>query len=407
VKLNGRLSGVAFVTALLVAACGGGGGGATTAPSRAPGTATTPTHAAATPTHAPASPTQAAATQTTGAASHTPGASMGVPSGISGNVDIHGSSTVYPISNAVAEDLRDSGTNPEFTYTVGDEGTGVGFAEFFCVGSSDISDASRKIRADDPTKEGDEEATVCANNGVDFAELKVGFDGIAVITSINNDAVDCLTFADLYALLGPDSDDVDNWNDAETLAHDLGSTTDLPDAPLSITAPGDESGTYDSFIELALAANIALKHPDDPATTVNETSAATHLRTPGDIYVASANDNAIIQGVAGFDTSLGFVGLAYAEENADQVKLIGIDKAGDGTCITPSTETVQNATYPLSRSLYIYPNLDKAAENDAIVQYVDYYLSDAGISNVAEVGYVALHEDDLAATRAAWEAAKP
>jgi len=336
----------------------------------------------------------------------TPGASGSVPTGISGNVDIHGSSTVAPISNAVAEDLVNSGGNPDFSYAVGDEGTGAGFATFFCVGNSDISDASRKIRAENPDTEAPEESTICADNGVTYAELKIGFDGIAVITSVNN-PIECLTFADLYALFGPDSDDVTNWNDAETLAHELGSTTDLPDEPLFITAPGDESGTYDSFIEIALASFIAAQHPDDPQTEANETAEATHLRTPGDIYVASANDNAIIQGVAGSDTSLGFVGLAYAEENASQVKMIGLDKAADGTCITPSTATVQDGTYPLSRSLYIYANLGRAAENQAIVDFVDYYLSDGGISNVTEVGYVALHADELEATRTAWADAKP
>ena len=145
--------------------------------------------------------------------------------------------------------------------------------------------------------------------------------------------------------MGPESDDVANWNDAETLAHQLGSTTDLPDAPLSITAPGDESGTYDSFIELALAKLIAAQFPNDPATEANETADATHLRTPGAVYVASANDNAIIQGVAGFPTSLGFVGLAYAEENADTVKMIAIDK-GDGN-VRPADARDTSRTRPI------------------------------------------------------------
>jgi phosphate transport system substrate-binding protein len=373
--VNKRFVLAALATALLLAACGSSG--ATSAPSiSSPATA------------APA----------------TSGSATEGPSDISGNVDIHGSSTVAPISNAVAEDLQVN--SPEFSYFVGDEGTGAGFSEFFCIGNSDISDASRKIRASDPAKEGDEEEDICAANGVEYAELKVGFDGIAVITSIDN-PIECLTFADLYALFGPESDTFANWNDAEELAHSLGSTTDLPDADLSITAPGDESGTYDSFMEIALASFIATQFPNDPATEVNETADATHLRTPGDIYVASANDNAIIQGVAGFPTSLGFVGLHYAEENADTVKMIPIDKAADGTCSLASTKTVQDASYPLSRSLYIYPNLGRAADNPAITGFVDFYLSNEGIANVTDVGYVALHEDELQATRDAWDAAKP
>ncbi|HUR15898.1 MAG TPA: substrate-binding domain-containing protein, partial [Candidatus Limnocylindrales bacterium] len=176
-------------------------------------------------------------------------ASGEIPTGVSGNVDIHGSSTVAPISNAIAEDL--AAANPDFSYFVGDEGTGAGFTEFFCTGDGDISDASRKIRAENGDTPDPEESSVCADNGVEYVELPVAYDGLAVITALGN-PLECLSFADLYALLGPEADDVANWNDAEALAHELGSTTDLPDAPLAVTAPGDESGTYDSFIELAL-----------------------------------------------------------------------------------------------------------------------------------------------------------
>jgi phosphate transport system substrate-binding protein len=111
--------------------------------------------------------------------------------------------------------------------------------------------------------------------------------------------------------------------------------------------------------------------------------------------------------VAGFPSSLGFVGMAYAEENADTIKVIPIDKDADGTCIPATKETVQDGTYPLSRSLYIYPNLGRAAENPAITGYVDFYLSDEGMANVNDVGYVELHPDELQETRDAWEAAKP
>jgi phosphate transport system substrate-binding protein len=355
--------GILATIAVFVAVACGSGGGATSAPA----------------TPAPGS-------------SSVPG---GVPTGIDGNVDIHGSSTVAPISNAVAEDLADA--NPEFSYVVGDEGTGAGFADFFCVDGSDIADASRPIRASDPSDDDDEEADVCAANGVEYVELKVAYDGIAVITHVDN-PVTCLTFADLYALMGPEADGVANWNDAETVAHELGSTTDLPDAPLSITAPGDESGTYDSFIELVMLDLIEERFPDDPES-------AEHLRTPGDVYVASPNDNVIIQGISGFETSLGFVGLSYAEENAATVKMLEVDN-GDG-CVAPTIDTVADGSYPISRPLFIYPNLGRAASNPALVAYVDYYLSDAGISNAAEVGYVPLPADELQATVDAWEAAKP
>ena len=353
--------GVPIAIALLIAACGGGG--ATTAPA----------------TQAPS----------------TTGPTTEAPAGISGNVDIHGSSTVAPISNAVAEDIK--ATSPEFSFVVGEEGTGAGFSEFFCVGNSDISDASRAIRASNPETEDPEEADICAENGVEYVELKVGYDGLAVITSVDN-SIECLTFADLYALLGPESDAVENWNDAEELAHTLGSTTDLPDAPLSITAPGDESGTYDSFVELVMGDLVEERFPDDPDSNL-------HLRTPGAIYVASSNDNAIIQGVGGFPSSLGFVGIAYAEHATDTVKMVQVD-GGDG-CIAPTADTVSDGSYPISRPLFIYPNLGRAAENSAIVGYVDFYLSDEGFANVSETGYVQMPTDELEATRQAWEDAKP
>ena len=371
--------------AILTIAVACGGGGATPAP------ATPAPQTSAPSTSAPQTPAASAST------------------GVTGNVDIHGSSTVAPISNAVAQALQDA--NPEFSYFVGDEGTGAGFSEFFCTGDSDISDASRKIRAENPDTPDPEESTVCADNGVEYVELKVAYDGLAVITAVDN-PIECLTFADLYALIGPEADTagpagdqptggpVTNWDQAEALAHELGSTTDLPDAQLSITAPGDESGTYDSFIELVLASFIAERFPD--AASEN-----THLRAPGSIYVASANDNAIIQGVGGFPTSLGFVGLAYAEENTATVKMIAIDKAGDGNCVLPTRENVSDASYPISRSLYIYPNLGRAAENPAISAYVDFYLSDEGIAHATDVGYVELHPDELEATRQAWADAKP
>jgi len=365
-----RLGLLGVIAMFVAVACGGGG--ATSAPTSAQATSGPATSAAAT------------------------GEPAGeVPTGVVGNVDVHGSSTVAPISNAVAQQLKDA--NPEFSFVVGDEGTGAGFSDFFCVDGSDISDASRPIRASDPSDDDDEEADICAANGVEYVELKVAYDGLAVITA-NDNPITCLTFADLYALMGPESDAIANWNDAETLAQELGSTTDLPDAALSITAPGDESGTYDSFIELVMQDFIDERFPDDP-------DSASHLRTPGAVYIASPNDNVIIQGVAGFPTSLGFVGLAYAEENLDTVKILEVD-GGDG-CVAPNAETVSDGSYPISRPLFIYPNLGRAATNPAIVSYVDFYLSDTGIANASEVGYVALPTDDLQATRDAWEAAKP
>jgi phosphate transport system substrate-binding protein len=297
---------------------------------------------------------------------------------VEGTVDIHGSSTVAPISLAVSEAFSEM--NPGFGFFVGEEGTGDGFANFFCVDNSDISDASRQIK--------EEEAALCAESGVEYAELKVAFDGLAVITSPEN-PLECVNFTDLYAVFGPESNEIKTWQDAEVFAQELGSTTDFPEGDIAITAPSTESGTYDSFIELALAG------------VAEERGVEAGTRDPvPPTYVGAASDLVIIQGVSQFPTSAGFVGLAYATEAGDAIKVLGVD-GGDG-CVLPDATTVADGSYPLSRPLFIYPALNRLETNAAIAPFVDYYLSDEGIAKVAEVGYVSLAADDLEATRAAW-----
>jgi phosphate transport system substrate-binding protein len=302
--------------------------------------------------------------------------------GVSGDVFVTGSSTVEPISVAVAEALADE--NPDINVDVEGPGTGDGF-EKFCNGEADISDASRAIKP--------EEADACKANDIEFIEIKVAFDGLSVLTSPDND-LECLSFADLYALVGPESEGFDNWKDAGTLAKELGSTTTFPDLDLDITAPGEESGTYDSFIELALA-DAAEQRLE--ATKITEDQAET---TRPD-YSSQADDNAIIQGIEGAEGSFGWVGFAFAEEAGDGVKEIEID-GGDG-CVAPTAETIADGSYPLSRPLFIYVNKAEAEANPAVAAYVDYYL-DAGLDQVAEVGYVDLPEADVTTSRDAWEA---
>jgi phosphate transport system substrate-binding protein len=302
---------------------------------------------------------------------------------VSGEVDITGSSTVEPISTAVAELFQEE--NGDVTVNVDGPGTGDGF-EQFCNGDADITDASRAIEQ--------EEADACQQNGVEYIELKVGFDGLSVLTNPANEDVTCLTFADLYALVGPESEGVGNWSDAQALATELGSTTELPDASLDITAPGEESGTYDSFIELALG-DIAEERV--AAGSISEDQAET---TRPD-YQASADDNVIIEGIEGSDTSLGWVGFAFAENAGDQVKEIEVD-GGDG-CVAPSADAIADGSYPLSRPLFIYVNKAEAVDNAAVAAYVDFYLSEQGITSVEEVGYVALPDDQLSDTTTAWE----
>ena len=301
---------------------------------------------------------------------------------LSGTIVISGSSTVLPISSLVAE-LFNEDVSSDVSITVDGPGTGDGFV-LFCDGETDISDASRPIEP--------EEADACAANGIEYVELPVAFDGITVMTNPANADVSCLNDGDLYALFGPESDGIDTWDGADSLAKKVGGTGGFPSAPLEITAPGEESGTYDAFIELAGIEDIALEQgvPEDEAAA---------LRTD---YQASPDDNVIISAMEGSDTPLGFVGFAYAEGAADQVKILEVD-GGDG-CIAPSRDTIADASYPLSRTLYIYVNKAKITENPALKAFVDYYLTDTGVvTAVDETGYVELPSDQIEASRSTWE----
>ena len=207
----------------------------------------------------------------------------------------------------------------------------------------------------------------------------MAFDGITVMTNPQNSAVTCLNAGDLYALFGPESEGIDTWNGADSLAEKVGGNGGFPDAPLEITAPGAESGTYDAFIELSGIEDIALEQG------VSEDEAAT-LRPD---YQSSPDDNVIIQAMEGSPSALGFTGFAYAEGAADQIKVIQVDE-GSG-CVEPTRETIADGSYGLSRTLYIYVNKEKITSNPALKAYVDLYLSDDGIvSAVQQAGYVDL-----------------
>jgi phosphate transport system substrate-binding protein len=299
---------------------------------------------------------------------------------LTGSIFISGSSTVEPISSLVAELFAEE--NPDVQITVEGPGTGDGF-ELFCNGETDISDASRPIE--------EEEIEACEANGIEYTELEVAIDGMAVLTSPANDAVTCLSFQDLYALLGPESEGFESWSDANDLGAEVGGSGDYPDAPLVVTAPGEESGTFDSFVELALE-GIAEERGQEATTRPD--------------YTSSANDNVIVDGIAGTDTSLGWVGFSFYEQNQDVVKAIEVD-GGEG-CVAPTFETISGGTYPLSRSLYIYVNNAKAAESEAVTTFVDFYMTDTGLRTaVEEVAYVTLPDDRVEATRSAWEGAGP
>ncbi|HVL50869.1 MAG TPA: substrate-binding domain-containing protein [Actinomycetota bacterium] len=299
--------------------------------------------------------------------------------GLSGEITISGSSTVEPISIGVAEAF--SGKAPGVGISVDGPGTGDGF-ELFCRGEIDIADASRPIS--------DEEIEACTQAGVDFVEMKVAIDGIAVLSSPDNSEVtDCLSFSDIYALVGPESQGFNRWSAANTLAAELDNTkaAPFPNIPLSITAPGEESGTYDSFVELVLE-DIAENRGKEAQSRPD--------------YQASADDNIIVRGIQSEGGSFGWVGYAFFEANRDSVRAFEI--AGeDGNCVEPSPETIADGSYPIARPLYIYANVAKVEENQALAEFLDFYLSDEGISAVTNAGYVELPEDELDFSRQSLE----
>ncbi|MGH2750807.1 MAG: phosphate ABC transporter substrate-binding protein PstS family protein [Actinomycetota bacterium] len=303
---------------------------------------------------------------------------------VSGEIFISGSSTVEPISRLNAELFMES--NPGVSIDVEGPGTGDGFQKF-CAGETEISDASRPIDAE-------EEIPLCEENGVEFVELKVGIDGIAVITNPDN-PVECLDFKDIYALVGPESEGIDTWTDAVELGEevDAAHTDEYPDAPLEITAPGEESGTFDSFAELVtegIAVDERGQSEDGPFIRPD--------------YSASADDNVIIEGISGSEGSFGWVGYSFFVQNEDRVKAFAIAEEGDD-CIEPNEETISTAEYPISRFLYIYVNAAMIEEEPALEAFVDFYVSEDGLAAVTNenVGYVSLADEDIETLRQVWE----
>src|SRR5687767_350259 len=285
---------------------------------------------------------------------------------LSGPIEIDGSSTVYPISEAVAEEFQIA--NPETRVAVGVSGTGGGFKRF-CAGETDVSNASRPIK--------DEEAETCRQNGVQFTEVRVAWDGLSVVTNPANDFVQCLTVDELKRVWEPGST-VDNWSQVRN---------GFPDKALTLYGPGTDSGTFDYFTE-AIVGEEDASRPD---------------------YTASEDDNVLVQGVQGDPGALGYFGFAYYEENADRLKLLGVD--GGTGCVQPSVEAIESQTYaPLSRPLYIYVS-DRGLAKPQVEAFVEFHLQE-GAELVRSVGYIALQPDQYAeelakVRRLAGGAAKP
>ena len=306
---------------------------------------------------------------------------------LEGSIAVSGSSTVFPIVQKQAEEF--AAANPGVAISVDGPGSGDG-AALFCDGEIPIGNASRAYK--------DSELETCAANGIEFIEIRRGIDGISVITSANNNAVECVSFSQIYALLSEEATGFDSWADANALLAEMGSTAgELPDAPLDIFGPGEESGTFDSFGEIVIEAVAKGK-------TGLDTEARDFVKTIRPDYTSSPNDNVIIEGIASSDTSLGWVGFAFAKEaeEAGEAKLLAVAKEDGGECVVPTPETIASADFPISRFLYTYVNAEMADSDSAVAAFVDYMMSDAGLESVTAVGYIDLAEADQQLAQSVW-----
>jgi phosphate transport system substrate-binding protein len=266
-------------------------------------------------------------------------------------IRVDGSSTVFPITEAVAEEFQT--VNPNVRVTIGVSGTGGGFQKF-CAGETDISNASRPVK---PT-----EIEACRKAGIEFVELPVAYDGLAVVVNPKNTWAGSMTVAELRELWAPAAQGrIMRWNQVRS---------SWPDREIRLFGPGVDSGTYDYFTEAIVGREGASR---------------------GD-FTSSEDDNVLVQGIASDELALGFMGIAYYEQNKDRLKLVPIDdgKADNGEGpIAASAETVRNGTYqPLSRPLFVYVST-RSAERPEVQQFVESYFT-AGRELVSEVGYVPL-----------------
>ena len=280
-------------------------------------------------------------------------------SSLSGSIAVDGSSTVGPITEAVAEEF---GKVSNVDVSVGISGTGGGF-EKFCKGETDINDASRAIK--------DAEKTACQGGGVEYTEFKVGVDGLTVVVNGGNEFVECLTFSQLKTLWDQGST-VQNWSQVDP---------SLPAESIKLYGPGPDSGTFDYFTE-----------------EVN--GKAKQSRSD---YTANEDDYTLVRGVENDENALGYFGFAYYQGAAGQLKAVKIDKDADakGTpvaadkrkgCVEPTSATINDNSYPLSRPLYIYVSRDALARAE-VKGFVEFYLDNAK-ELVEDVGYIPLQDGE-------------
>lgn len=271
---------------------------------------------------------------------------------LAGSIVLDGSSTVAPISEAIAEEFRKE--QAAVDVSVGTSGTGGGFKKF-CADELDISDASRPIK--------DEEKQACTAAGVEYTEFRIGLDGLAVVTSAENSFLECLSLKQMASIFKDGG--ATTWDQVDSK---------FPKEKIAIFAPGTDSGTYDFFVEKVLG------DPKKPES----------LKPRAD-YTASENDNTLVQGVKGEKNSWGYFGFAYFKENKATLKDIKV--AGDsGTCVAPSDATVESGDYPLSRPLFIYVKKTALARPE-VKEFVRFYLETTP-DIITDVGYTPAPKED-------------
>ena len=269
---------------------------------------------------------------------------------LKGTVEVDGSSTLAPLSEAVAEEFKK--TYSKANILVGISGTGGGFKRFV-IGEIDIADASRAIK--------DSEISQAKENGIDYAELRVGMDGLSVMVNPNNNFVNCLTLTELNLVWKPGSA-VNNWNQ-------LRST--FPNKKMRLYGPGTDSGTFGFFTEI-----------------INGEEGASR-----DDYTASEDDNVLVQGIAGDNYALGYFGYAYYLSNKDKLKVLGIDKEDGNGCIIPDFSTIDSDLYPITRPLYIYVNKFSYNTKPVVKEFVKFYMEQAA-KLITEIGYVPVKDEE-------------
>jgi phosphate transport system substrate-binding protein len=279
------------------------------------------------------------------------GGGSGGEASLSGSITIDGSSTVAPVSEAVAEEFRKEQSGVQVT--VGTSGTGGGFTKF-CAGETDISDASRPIE--------DEEKAACEAKGIKYQEFRIGLDGLAVVSSAQNQFVDTLTFEQLAKIF--EEGGATTWNQVDPK---------FPNEKIAIFGPDTESGTYDFFNEEVLG------DPEEGG------------KKPRSDYTASSDDNTLVQGIEGEANSWGYFGFAYYQNNKEGLKIIKIAEKGTSG-IEPTAETIESGDYPLSRPLFIYVKEDSLRKPE-VGQFVTFYLEQTP-QLIADVGYVAAPQED-------------